>query len=98
MPSWQHTPGNINIPVLIWLSNLLDWLDLEGFARSRYQLLGNGSHWFPGNNANSLDDSVSEKQLLEILSRHLEPLKVIKKLRILKERFGEKSTQRFSKT
>ena len=48
LPSWEHTPGNINMPILLWLSNLIDWLDMEGFAKARYQLLGNGSHWFPG--------------------------------------------------
>ena len=97
LPSWQETPGSINIPVLLWLSNLIEWLDLEGFAKSRYQLLGNGSHWFPGNNANLLDVEVSETQLLNLLERHIEPKKVIKKLRILKEKFGEKSTERLSK-
>ena len=97
LPSWENTPGQINIPVLLWLSNLLDWLDLRGFVRSRYQLLGNGSHWFPGNNANILDTDVSESQLLEVLHGHLKPRKVIKKLRNLKEEFGEKTSQRLSK-
>ena len=60
LPSWEYTPGNINIPVLLWLSNLIDWLGMEGYARARYQLLGNGSHWFPGFNANLLDVDVSE--------------------------------------
>ena len=94
LPSWQDTPGKINIPVLLWLSNLIDWLDLEEFARSRYQLLGNGSHWFPGNNANSLDVDISESQLVNVLHEHMRPNKVIKKLRILKDKFGEKSNKR----
>jgi len=97
LPNWRETPGCINIPVLLWLSNLIDWLDLEGFARSRYQLLGNGSHWFPGNNANLLDVEVSETHLLSVLKGHIKPDKVIKKLRFLKEKFGETETKRLSR-
>ena len=96
LPSWQKTPGAINIPILLWLSNLIDWLDLQGFARSRYQLLGNGSHWFPGNNANSLDEYVSEWQLLKVLEGHFAPKEVIRKLRILKAKFGDQSIKRLS--
>ena len=97
LPSWEYTPGNINIPVLLWLSNLIDWLDMEGFARARYQLLGNGSHWFPGSNANLLDVDVSEGQLLTVLEGHINPKKVINKLRTLKEKFGDKVAKRLSK-
>ena len=96
LPNWQNTPGGINIPILLWLSNLLDTFDLEEFARSRYQLLGNGSHWFPGNNANLIDIDVFESQLLHVLGRHIKPKKVIRKLRVLKEKFGEKSLSRLS--
>ena len=98
LPTWQNTPGGINIPVLLWLSNLIDSYDLEEFAKSRYQLLGNGSHWFPGNNANLLDVDIFESQLLKVLERHIQPKQVVKKLRVLKEKFGEKSLSRLSKT
>ncbi len=97
LPNWQNTPGGINIPVLLWLSNLIDSFDLEEFAESRYQLLGNGSHWFPGNNANLLDVDVCESQLLKVLKRHIKPKEVIKKLRVLKDKFGDKSLARLSK-
>ena len=70
---------------------------MEGFARARYQLLGNGSHWFPGCNANLLDVDISEGQLLTVLEGHINPKKVITKLRTLKEKFGDNSTKRLSK-
>ena len=97
LPNWKNTPGGINIPVLLWLANLIDSFDLEEFAKSRYQLLGNGSHWFPGNNANLLDVNVCESQLLKVLESHIKPKKVIKKLRVLKDKFGDKSLSRLSK-
>ena len=97
LPNWQNTPGGINIPVLLWLSNLVDSFDLEEFAKSRYQLLGNGSHWFPGNNANLLDVDVNESQLFKVLKGHIKPRKVIKKLRVLKAKFGKESLIRLAK-
>ncbi len=97
LPNWQNTPGGINIPVLLWLSNLIESFHLEDFAKSRYQLLGNGGHWFPGNNANSLDADICENQLYKVLERHIKPKKVIRKLRSLKEKFGEESLSRLSK-
>ncbi len=96
LPHWENTPGGINIPVLLWLSNLIDSFDLKEFAKSRYQLLGNGSHWFPGNNANLLDVDVSESQLLTVLEKHIKPKKVIRRLRSLKDKFGKKSIKRLS--
>ena len=69
---------------------------MEGFAKARYQLLGNGSHWFPGRNANLLDEEVTEIQLLKVLEGHINPKKVIRKLRTLKEKFGDKVAKRLS--
>ena len=96
LPKWEDTPGNINIPVLIWLSNLVDAWDMEDFARSRYQLLGNGSHWFPGNNANYIDINVKEKELLYSLKNHINPERVIHKLRTLKDKYGGKEISRLT--
>tara|TARA_B100001029_G_C15033347_1_gene438497 strand:+ start:294 stop:1493 length:1200 start_codon:yes stop_codon:yes gene_type:complete len=98
LPNWQNTPGKINIPVLIWLSNLFDAWDMSEFVKSRYQLLGNANHWFPGNNSNELDINVSEKELLDSIKNHIEPAKVISKLRSLKQKFGSQAVKRLSES
>ncbi|MBD2302537.1 aldo/keto reductase [Nostoc sp. FACHB-190] len=56
LPTWEHTPGGINIPVILWLWNLARAYDLVDYAKTRYNLMGNASHWFPGNKADKLNE------------------------------------------
>ncbi len=96
LPTWENTPGEINLPVLLWLSNLMETWDMEDFVKARYQLLGNANHWFPGNNANLLDVNISESDLYDSLKNHINPKFVIKKIRTLKNKFGDESLSRLS--
>ncbi|MFQ4143187.1 aldo/keto reductase [Chlorogloeopsis sp. ULAP02] len=55
LPTYKETPGQVNIPVILWLRNLAIAYDLVDYAKMRYNLLGNGGHWLPGNKADKID-------------------------------------------
>lgn len=88
LPDWENTPGEINLPVLLWLHNLLEAWDLEDFARARYGLLGNGGHWFPGANADGFEETVSAVQLREVLMHSPWAEHIPGILRTLRRRLG----------
>lgn len=88
LPAWEDTPGQINVPVLLWLHNLLAAWDLEDFCQGRYRLLGQGGHWFPGENADALDQTVSEEELLAALATSPWAERIPNLLRDLRRRLG----------
>jgi predicted aldo/keto reductase-like oxidoreductase len=50
-PSWQQTPGYMNIGFMLWLYNLVQGWGLLEFARNRYRMLGKEMPWVAGNDA-----------------------------------------------
>lgn len=65
IPEWEQVPGDINIWEIVRLWNYAKSLDMVEFAKMRYNLLGNGGHWFPGLNAAKL----GEHELLPCLAK-----------------------------
>jgi uncharacterized protein len=92
LPSYEATPGGVNIPAILWLWNLANAFGLEDYAKMRYNLLGNGGHWFAGQQATQIDALDLQPSLLS--SPNAAQIPGI--LQSAHERFGSESVKRLS--
>lgn len=94
LPSVEETPGQINIRAILWLRNLAIAYDLLEYAKTRYNMLGNADHWFPGNKA----DKVDKLDLRQCLSRSPHGERIPRLLTEAHQMLAGKEVQRLSQS
>lgn len=93
LPFPEDIPQSIPIYQILRLFNLAEAFDMTDYAKMRYNLLGNGGHWFPGEKA---DERTDWNALRQCIANHPQANRVIEVLQKAHAMFNADDVKRLS--
>ena len=94
LPHWSACPKEANFREILRLHNLAVAYDLVEYARMRYNLLGQGGHWFPGQSLGSL----TPQEIRPFLARCHDPESTLTRLLAARDLLAGEQVQRLSRS
>jgi len=92
LPHWSHAPGQANLREILRLHNLAMAFGLVEYGKMRYNLLGQGGHWFPGQSLGALTGD----DLLPVLQKCADPKESLRRLLAARDLFAGEKKKRMS--
>ncbi|NDH85618.1 aldo/keto reductase [bacterium] len=92
LPSWPDAPQEANFREILRLYNLAIAFDLTDYGRMRYNLLGQGGHWFAGQPLGN----ITREEILPSLRKCPDPQDTLNRLFSAKDLFSGEKVQRLS--
>ena len=92
LPHWRESPGEANLRETLRLYKLALAYDLVEYGKMRYNLLGQGGHWFPGKSL----DNLTADALRPALKNCPDPEETLRRLFAARDLFAGKKKQRLS--
>jgi uncharacterized protein len=94
LPSWEKAPKEANFREILRLHNLAIAYDLTDYAKMRYNLLGQGGHWFAGQSLGNL----TREEILPSLAGCPAPETTLEHLCAARELLAGQKIERLSKS
>jgi uncharacterized protein len=97
LPDWDQTHRGYHLPIILWLLNLAKGWDMVEYAHMRFNLLGNGDSWFPGERPRP-GDALDDVALIQSLGNYPGASTVPARLREAVALLSGEARQRLSKS
>jgi predicted aldo/keto reductase-like oxidoreductase len=94
LPRMEQVPGEVHLYHILRLHSLARAYDMVGYGKMRYNLLGNGGHWFPGNKV----DKMEWAKLPDVLKESPVAAEIPAKLREAHELLNDQPRKRLSES